>query len=162
MHRAVDHSVRIPNLDPHTSIKVVDETVPTMPVMSPATENRLLLLGIGITAIGSIGVLRRMLIHYRDTAKEPKPRAKTQFITQNTEDSLKPATLAKLIESHNYLIFETATRIVCDRALHDEATIEAILHEITRPHHDRRERGLRVLLMLCNKREYAYNIFIWV
>lgn len=135
------------------------EITSTMPTMSPATENRILLIGIGVTAVASIGILRHMLIHYRDTAKEPKPSAKTQFITQKTEDALKPGTLAKLIESHNYLIFETATRIVCDRALHDETTIDAILHEVTRPNHDRREQGLRVLSMLCNKSESSPKLF---
>jgi hypothetical protein len=124
-----------------------------MAALSSATESRILVLGFGLTTTCAVlGLMRHMLIAYRDSVEVKKPSPKTQYITQGTEDSLKSSTLEKLIESHNYGIQETAARIVADRALHDGATLDALLWELTRPDRDRREQAIRALYMLTEQR----------
>jgi hypothetical protein len=125
-----------------------------MAILSSATEGRLLLvLGFGLTTTCAVLVfMRQMLIVYRDSREVKKPSAKPQYITQDTEDSLKKSTLELLIESHNYGIQETAARIVADRALHDGATLDALLWELTRSDRDRREQAIRALYMLTEQR----------
>jgi hypothetical protein len=130
-----------------------------MAAMPSATENKILVLGFGLTTTCAVLVLmRHMLIAYRDSVEVKKPSPKTQYITQGTEDSLKSSTLEKLIESHNYGIQETAARIVCDRALHDSATLDGLLWELTRPDHDRREQAIRALYLLTEQREYVVTL----
>lgn len=120
--------------------------------LSAAGENRIVLLGLGVTACVIIGAMRHMLIVYRDSVEVKRPPPKTQYITQGTEDSLKPSTLEKLVESHNFGIQETATRIVCDRAVHDNVTLDSLLWELTRPDYGRREQAIRALNMLAQTR----------
>jgi hypothetical protein len=124
-----------------------------MVALSSATENRILVLGFGLTTTCVVlGLMRYMLIAYRDSVEVRKPSPKTQYITQGTEDSLKSSTLERLIESHNYGIRETAARIVADRALHDGTTLDALLWELTRPDRDEREQAIRALYMLTEQR----------
>jgi hypothetical protein len=132
-----------------------------MAVLSSGPERRLLILGFGLTTTCAVLLLmRHMLIAYRDSVEVKKPSPKTQYITQGTEDSLKSSTLEKLIESHNYGIQETAARIVVDRALHDGATLDALLWELTRPARDRREQAIRALYMLTEQRMYTRSFMI--
>jgi hypothetical protein len=121
--------------------------------LSAVEENRILLLGLGLTACATLGLMRHMLLIYRDSVKVQRPPQKTQYITQSTEDSLKTSTLEKLIESHNPNIKETASRIVLDRALHDKAALDVLLWEVTRPDRDRREQGIRALNLLSQCRK---------
>lgn len=121
--------------------------------LSAAQENRILLLGIGLAAGAIVGIMRHMLIVYRDSVEIKSPPPKTQYITQGTEDSLKQNTLEKLVDSHNYGIQETATRIVCDRAVHDNVTLDIVLRELSRPEHGRREQAIRALNMLSQTRK---------
>lgn len=123
---------------------------PTMAALSPAGQDRLLMLGIGLSTVAIIGLMRRMLISYRDEAVIPASENKSQYITQDVEDSLKLSTLDKLLDSPNYCIQETTAIIICERALHDKATIDALLYYITRPDHDMREKGIRALTMMMN------------
>jgi hypothetical protein len=122
-----------------------------MAALPSAMGNRMLLLGAGLTTLGILGLMRHMLIVYRDSVELKKSSPKTQYITQGTEDSLKTSTLEKLVEDYSYSIQETATRIVCDRALHDGATLDALLWELTRPDHDRREQAIRAIYMLITE-----------
>lgn len=123
-----------------------------MSMLSPATGSRILIVGLGIASIAVLGFMRYMLILYRDSVELEKPNPKTRYINQDTEDALKPGTLEKLVQSHNYGIRETASRIVSERALHDNATLDALLWEVTRPDHDRREQAIRALYMLSGIR----------
>lgn len=95
-----------------------------------------------------------MLIHYRDLARIPPSPDEPSYIDQAIEDNLKLSTLQQLLESPNYGIQETATVIICERALHDEKTIDTLLWNITRPDHDVREQGIRALIMVMNSCEY--------
>jgi hypothetical protein len=119
-----------------------------MPSISMAKDNRLLLaLGLGLS-VGVLGLMRYMLISYRDAALVKEKPQKTQYINQETEDALKVSTLTKLYKSHSHAIKDMATRIACDRALHDNSTLDAVLHEATCPELERRERGVRALYYL--------------
>jgi hypothetical protein len=128
-----------------------------MAVLSLAAENRMLILGLGIASVAVIGFMKYMLVLYRDSVELEKPNPKTRYINQETEDALKSSTLEKLIQSHNFGIRETASRIVNERALHDSATIDALLWEVTRPDHDRREQAIRALYMLSGLRMKILN-----
>lgn len=124
-----------------------------MASLSQATETKLLAFGIGLTTVAVVGLMRLILIQHRDSVTVKGQIPKTQYITQETEDALKPSTMEKLIESHNYGIRYTASMIVLDRALHDKSVLDSVLWEITRPDHIRRERGIRALQLLTEQRE---------
>jgi hypothetical protein len=129
-----------------------------MAALSPASQDRLLMLGLGLSTIAVIGLMRRMLIDYRDAAAIPASENKPQYITQDVEDSLKLSTLDKLLDSPNYCIQETTAIIICERALHDGATIDTLLWYITRPDHDLREKGIRALTMMMNScKDHAFQ-----
>lgn len=115
-----------------------------------AAQNRLFLVSLGVGAFLSITFMRRLLIHYRDLSIIPESEGKSQYITQEVEDSLKLSTLNKLLDSPNYSIQETTSVIVCERALHDGTTIDVLLSYITQPEHDVREKGIRALTMMIN------------
>ncbi|CAL3961921.1 hypothetical protein PZA11_000770 [Diplocarpon coronariae] len=121
-----------------------------MAAILPAGHDRLVMLGFGLATCALMEVMRRMLVHYRDAAQVPPYQSKPQYITQDVEDSLKISTLEKLLNSSNYCIQETTSIIVCERALHDQKAINALLWYITRPEHDSREKGIRALTMLTN------------
>ena len=118
--------------------------------LTPAAQDRLFFLGIGLSACAIIGLMRRMLIQYQKSAIVQHPESKPQYITQEVEDSLKISTLNKLLDSPNYSIQETAAIIICERALHDGSTIDVLLHYITRQEHAMREQGIRALTMMMN------------
>ncbi|KAI9745250.1 MAG: hypothetical protein M1818_001529 [Claussenomyces sp. TS43310] len=122
-----------------------------MASLSQATENKLLVLGIGFTSVAVLALVRLMLIQHRDSVTIKGQHPKTQYITQETEDALKPSTLEKLIDSHNYGIRDTASTIVLDRALHEPAVLDGVLWEMTRSDHDRREKGIRALQLLSEQ-----------
>ena len=124
--------------------------VSMMAALSPAAQDRLLFLGIGITACAVIGVMRRMLVHYRDAALITPSENKPQYITHDVEDALKLDTLEKLLDSPNYCIQETTAVIICERAIHERPVLDILLWYITRPEHDIREQGIRALTMTMN------------
>jgi hypothetical protein len=119
-----------------------------------AAQNRLFLIGLGVGACAAISLMRHMLIYYRDAALIPQSEGRSQYITQEVEDSLKLSTLNKLLDSPNYSIQETTSVIICERALHDETAIDALLAYITQPDHDMREQGIRALTMMINSCQY--------
>jgi len=124
--------------------------------LSPTGQNRLFLLGLGVSTGAVVWLMRSLLIKYRDAALEPKSENEPQYITQEVEDSLRLGTLDKLLCSPNFSIQETASVIICERALHDKATINALLWHITQPDHDMREKGIRTLTMMLNSRKFHH------
>jgi hypothetical protein len=126
-----------------------------MAAISPAAQGRLFVFGLGLATVAVIGVMRQMLVHYRDAALIPPSENKSQYITQDVEDSLKLSTLDKLLDSPNYCIQETTAIIICERALHDGITIDVLFWYITRPDHKLREKGIRTLTMMMNSCECA-------
>ncbi|KAG4414444.1 hypothetical protein IFR04_012407 [Cadophora malorum] len=121
-----------------------------MAAPSPSGNDRLLIFGLGCAAGAVMWAMREMLIYYRDEAAIPPSENKPQYITQDVEDSLKLSTLNKLLDSPNYSIQETTAIIICERALHDQNAIDALLWHITRPEHELREQGIRALTMMMN------------
>jgi hypothetical protein len=121
--------------------------------ISPAAQDRLFVFGLGLATLAVVGVMRQMLVHYRNTAAIPPSENKPQYITQEVEDSLKLSTLDKLLDSPNYCIQETTAIIVCERALHDGPTMDVLFWYITRPDHRLREKGIRALTMMMNSCE---------
>jgi hypothetical protein len=126
-----------------------------MAALSPAAQDRILLLSLGLATCGVIGLMRRMLVYYREAAAVTT-ESKPQYITQAVEDSLKLTTLNKLLDSSNYGIQETTEVLICERALHDGNTIDVLLYHITRPDHTMREQGVRALTMMLNKSKIPF------
>jgi len=129
-----------------------------MAMLSPSFQNKLLILGLGVTSCAVIEAMRRMLAHYRDLAKIPASPDESSYITQAVEDSLKLSTLDKLLDSPNYGIQEITSIIICERALHDENAVDTLLWHITRPDHKERERGIRALILMMNSCEHSLTI----
>jgi hypothetical protein len=112
---------------------------------------------LGLGCIGLVGLIRFMLEQFREDTEIKPIQPKTQYITQDTEDSLKLDTLETLLGHYNYAIRETAAKIVCDRAVNDAATLESLLYGITRPEYDVRIRNLRCLAIITDTRELPSN-----
>jgi len=94
-----------------------------------------------------------LLEQWREGAEIKPVQPKTQYITQDTEDSLKPDTLSTLLGHYNYAIRETSAKIVCDRAVNDGSTIELLLWGITRLSYDERMKNLRALAVITDPRK---------
>jgi len=115
-------------------------------------DDRVVFAGLGLATVGVVTAMRFLLAQYRD-ASEIKPiRPKTQYITQETEDSLKLETLGSLLGHYNFVIRETAARIVCDRAVNDGTTIHQLLWGITRPDYEERMQNLGALKLITDQR----------
>ncbi|KAK1755352.1 hypothetical protein QBC47DRAFT_301688 [Echria macrotheca] len=104
--------------------------------------------GMCITAASVFFIARQLLETCRDDAEIKPVQPKTQYITQETEDSLKLSTLETLLGHYNTTIRDTAVRIICDRAVNDPAAIELLLYGITRPDYDERLKNLRALALI--------------
>lgn len=128
-----------------------------MSSISDSTKSKLIVLGCVITTYGVLRWTWSLLVDYREQAQlAPEPR-KPQYIDQSTEDALKPQTLAKLTQSPNWGISETAARIVVDRCLYSEEALDELLWLVTRPDHDERERAIRALHLLTESGIYVLS-----
>ena len=115
-------------------------------------DERVVFASLGVTTLGVVALMRFLLAQYRDGSELKPIRPKTQYITQETEDSLKLTTLEGLLDHYNFAIRETAAKIVCDRAVNDTSTIHELLWGITRPGYDERIRSLRALMLITDQR----------
>ncbi|KAK5658823.1 hypothetical protein OQA88_1635 [Cercophora sp. LCS_1] len=113
-------------------------------------DDRVIICSICITAATLVVSIPLVLEKWRDDAEIKPVQPKTQYITQDTEDSLKPGTLDTLLSHYNYAIRETAAKIVCDRAVNDGSTMELLLWGITRPDYDERMKNLRALAVITD------------
>lgn len=116
-----------------------------------ARDDRVLLGFMSVTAIGWLLTVRHLLTNWRDEAEIKPVQPKTQYITQETEDALKLSTLDTLLGHYNYVIRETAAKIVCDRSANDKDTVEQLFWGITRKDYDERMRNLRALAIITDK-----------
>ncbi|KAM0204659.1 hypothetical protein ACHAPA_001897 [Fusarium lateritium] len=116
-----------------------------------ARDERLVLLTLGLATFGVVSTVFTALTIIRDDNEIPPPQPKTQYITQDTEDSLQLETLEKLLDHPNYSIREVAIKILCDRAVNDPETTHSLLFGITRPDYDERMRCLRALALLTGQ-----------
>jgi hypothetical protein len=116
-----------------------------MGVFSFARDERLITVGLSLATIGCIAAMRIILLRSRDKAEIRPAQPKTQYITQETEDSLKLSTLDTLLHHYNFAIRDTTLRIVAGRAVNDKAAIDDLLWGITRQDYDERIQSLRAL-----------------
>lgn len=109
---------------------------------------------VGLTAafVGVVATMRVLLHQWRDGTEIKPQQPTTQYITQETEDSLRPSTLDMLLGHYNFAIREVAAKIVCDRAVNDGETIDYLLWGITRPDYDERMKNLRTLAFITDPR----------
>ncbi|KAK3341554.1 hypothetical protein B0T25DRAFT_522845 [Lasiosphaeria hispida] len=113
-------------------------------------DDRVIFGGLGMSAVGMVVMIRLLLEKWREESEIKPVQPKTQYITQDTEDSLKQGTLDTLLGHYNYAIRETAAKIVCDRAVNDGTTIELLLWGITRNDYDERMKNLRALAVITD------------
>ncbi|KAF6842470.1 cytoskeleton-associated protein [Colletotrichum musicola] len=114
-------------------------------------DERVVLVGIGIATFGLITGMTQILTLIRNDNEVKVPQPKTQYITQETEDSLELETLEKLLAHTNFSIRDVAVKILCDRAVNDPTTVRYLLHGITRPDYDTRMQSLRALATLTGQ-----------
>ncbi|KAF4988547.1 hypothetical protein FDECE_14996 [Fusarium decemcellulare] len=116
-----------------------------------ARDERVILVSLGLATFGVVSTVFRALAVIRDDNEIPPTQPKTQYITQETEDSLQLETLEKLLDHPNYSIREIAIKILCDRAVNDPETTHSLLFGITRPNYDERMQCLRALALLTGQ-----------
>lgn len=118
------------------------------------TPSRMVVVGLTAAMVGAVATLRLFLTRLRDDAEIKQQQPPTQYITQETEDSLKPNTLNTLLEHYNFAIREISGKIVTDRAVNDGESIEYLLWGITRSDYDERLKCLRTLAYVTDPREH--------
>lgn len=120
-------------------------------LLSAARDERIILVSMGLATFGIVSSIVTVLTIVRDDNEIPPPQPKTQYITQETEDSLQLETLEKLLVHPNYSIREIGIKILCDRAVNDTETTHYLLYGITRPNYDERMKCLRALALLTGQ-----------
>lgn len=119
--------------------------------LSFARDERVILVSIGLATFGLVSTMITALTMIRDDNEIPPAEPKTQYITQDTEDSLQLDTLEKLLDHPNFSIKEIAVKILCDRAANDPDVITYIWFGITRPDYEERMDSLRTLAVLTSQ-----------
>lgn len=123
-----------------------------MSLLRFARDERVIVFGLAAAAVGVVATMRMLLSRMLDEAEIKQQQPTTQYITQETEDSLKPNTLDTLLAHYNYAIREIAGKIVTDRAVNDSESINYLLWGITRPDYDERLKCLRTLAYITDPR----------
>ncbi|KAK0618133.1 hypothetical protein B0T17DRAFT_509690 [Bombardia bombarda] len=113
-------------------------------------DDRVILGTMAVSAVGLVLLMRSVLERLRDEAEIKPAQPKTQYITQDTEDSLKADTLDTLLGHYNCAIRDTAAKIVSERAVHEPSTVDILLWGITRPDYDERMKSLRALATITD------------
>ncbi|KAI0851427.1 hypothetical protein F5Y00DRAFT_8938 [Daldinia vernicosa] len=116
-------------------------------------DERLVAVGFGLATVGFLVGMTTILEHYRDEAEIKPTPPKTQYITQETEDSLRSDTLESLLGHYNFAIRDTALKIIAGRAVNDASTIYSLLWGITRENYDERMEALRALAFAMEDKE---------
>ncbi|KAI0395108.1 hypothetical protein F5Y17DRAFT_425259 [Xylariaceae sp. FL0594] len=129
---------------------------------SLARDERFVALGLSLAAVGCITAMHIILQHFRDEAEIKPAQPKTQYITQDTEDSLKLSTLESLLQHYNWSIRDTCLRIVAGRAVHDSSVIDQLLWGITREDYEERMRNLNALIFVIENRDSYQDSLIEV
>ncbi|KAI1813371.1 hypothetical protein GGS20DRAFT_586542 [Poronia punctata] len=125
-------------------------------------DERVVALGFGVAAISSIAAMRIILLHFRDEAEIKPAQPRTQYITQETEDSLKLSTLQSLLQHYNFAIRDTALRILAGRVVNDSSAIDELLWGITREDYDERLRNIKALIFAIEDKDSYQDSLIEV
>lgn len=123
-----------------------------MSLLTFAHDDRMLVVALAAAVVGVVATMQTFLTGLRDAAEIKQQQPTTQYITQETEDSLKPNTLDTLLAHYNFAIREIAGKIVTDRAVNDGESIDQLLWGITRPDYDERLKCLRSLAYITDPR----------
>ena len=121
---------------------------PAAAVVSLFRDDRVVLLGIGAATAAIIHTVVAYLRVLRDDKIVQPDVPKPTYITQETEDSLPLDTLDRLLVHPNESVRAIATRILCDRAVHNDDAMTDLLWGITRPDYEQRSRCLRAIEFL--------------
>ncbi|KAI1382231.1 hypothetical protein F4677DRAFT_19414 [Hypoxylon crocopeplum] len=116
-------------------------------------DERLVAASLGLTTIGFLFAMRTILEYYRDEAEIKPTPPKTQYITQDTEDSLRLSTLESLLGHYNFAIRDTTLKIITGRAVNDSTTIYHLLWGITREDYEERMEALRALAFVMEDKD---------
>lgn len=119
-----------------------------MGFLSFMRDERVALVGIGLAATALISGMMTLVSVVIEDNKIDHPAPKTQYITQETEDSLQLDTLDKLLNHPSFSIREVAIKILCDRAVNDPDALHELLYGITREDYDHRLQCLKALTLL--------------
>lgn len=119
-----------------------------MAILSFFRDERVALVGIGIAAGALVSGMMMLVSVVIEDNKIEQPAPKTQYITQETEDSLQLDTLDKLLNHPSFSIKEVAVKILCDRAVNDPDALHELLYGITREDYDHRLKCLKALALL--------------
>lgn len=126
-----------------------------------ARDERVLVVGLAAAVVGVVATMRMLLTRLRDEAEVKQQQPTTQYITQETEDSLKPNTLDTLLGHYNFAIREISGKIVTERAVNDGETIDYLLWGITRSNYDERLKCLRTLAFITDPRRSPQPLGKW-
>lgn len=118
-------------------------------------DDRLVAASLGLTTVGFLFAMRSMLEYYRNQAEIKPTPPKTQYITQDTEDSLNLNTLESLLTHYNFAIRDTALKIVAGRAVNDTSAVDYLLWGITRTDYEERMEALRALAFAVEDSMYT-------
>lgn len=113
-------------------------------------DNRIALPAVGLASIIVAAASIVVAALHQDESKVSAPPPKTQYITQDTEDSLKSDTLESLLGHYNFSIRDTSSRIICDRAANDEEITKTLIFGITRDDHGERIKALKALALITD------------
>ncbi|KKA29011.1 hypothetical protein TD95_005298 [Thielaviopsis punctulata] len=118
-------------------------------------NERMLSYSLALCAASMVGLMWTVLNSVKeDSVIEPTPQ-KTQYITQDTEDSLPLETLEKLVQHPNQCIKELSQKILADRALDDKSMMNILMNGIASKHDERRLMCLQTLaFVLTNTCSY--------
>lgn len=119
--------------------------------VSFASDERFILVGIGLASFSIVSSMITALTLIRDESVIPPVKLKTRYITQDTEDALGLDTLEKLLTHPSYAITEVATKILCERAVNSDDAMRILLRGITCPDYDERFKSLRALALLTGQ-----------
>ncbi|KAI3329176.1 hypothetical protein HD806DRAFT_530576 [Xylariaceae sp. AK1471] len=133
-----------------------------MGIFSFVRDERLVAIGFSVAAVSCIAGMRIILRHFRDEAEIKPTQPKTQYITQDTEDSLKLSTLHNLLQHYNFAIRDTALRIVAGRAVNDDSAIDDLLWGITREDYDERMQSLNALIFAVEDKDSYQDSLVGV
>ncbi|KAF2970921.1 hypothetical protein GQX73_g2688 [Xylaria multiplex] len=129
-----------------------------MGLFSFMRDERFVAVSFGLATVGCIAAMHAILLHSRDKAEIQPTQPKTQYITQDTEDSLKLNTLDTLLQHYNFAIRDTTLRIIAGRAVNDNSAIDHLLWGITRKDYDERMRSLRALTFALEDTSYRNSL----
>lgn len=132
-----------------------------MSLITIARDERVLVVGLAAAVVGVVATMRLLLTRLRDEAEIKQQQPTTQYITQETEDSLKPNTLDTLLSHYNYSIREISGKIVTERAVNDGETIDYLLWGITQSDYDERLKCLRTLAFITDPRRALLTLGRW-